>query len=72
MMQNNRNKMQKIKIDNAQLFFNDVSLSTWLSPHLEFPNSRINDLILRGIHNPRVHLLLVPISKLTPQLAWLS
>jgi len=55
-----------------QLFFNEVSLSTRLSPRLEFPNSRINHLVLRGIHNPSLHLLLVPIPKLTPQLAWLS
>jgi len=64
----NRNKMQKIKIDNAQLFFNEISLSTKLSPRLEFTNSRINYLVLIRIHNPTVHILLIPIPKLTPQL----
>ena len=71
-MQNNRNKMQKIKIDNIQLFLNKVTLSTRLSPRLEFPNSMINHLVLRGMHNPRVYLLLISIPKLTPQLAWLG
>jgi len=71
-MQNKRNKMQKINIDNAQLLFNEVSLSTRLGPRLEFPNSRINHLVFKEIQNPRVHLILIPIPKLTPQLAWLS
>ena len=45
-MQNNQNKIQKIKIDNVQLFFNEISLSTRFSPRLEFTNSRINHLVL--------------------------
>ena len=61
--------MQKIKIDNAQLFFNEISLSTKLSPRLEFTNSRINYLVLIRIHNPTVHILLISIPKLIPQLA---
>jgi len=62
-MQNNRNKMEKIKVENAQLLFNEVSLSIRLSPGLEFPNSRINHLVFKGIHNRRVHLILVPVPK---------
>ena len=41
---------EKLKIDKIQSIVNEVSLSTRLSPHLEFPNSRINHLLLRGIH----------------------
>ena len=70
-IQINWSKMWKIKIDNTQLFFNEVSLSSRLSPHLEFTNYRINHLVLIGIHNPRVHLLFSAIPKLTSQLAWL-
>ena len=59
-------KCGKIKMDKTPPIFNEISLSTRLSPCIEFPNSRINHLVLRRIHNPRVHLLLVLIPKLTP------
>ena len=55
-------------MDKTQRFVNEAGLAK-LNPCLEFSNSRINHLVLIGIHNPRVHLLLIPMPKLTPQLA---
>jgi len=36
-------------MDKTELIFNEINLSTRLSPRLEFPNSSINSFLLGGI-----------------------
>ena len=43
-------------MDKTQLFFNEVSISNRVSPCLEFPNSRINPILLGGIYNSGVQV----------------
>jgi len=48
-----------------QLFFNEISLSIGLSPHLEFPNCRINPIVLEWM----IIILEYPYSEF-PVLSW--